>query len=458
MTDPAVATQVKKSTRESDTPTEPVFVNWESDTFGFANCDLLDGTDFSRYQFVFFDPLQFAKDHGFVKPGTDISEITYVSLEQNEFLRYLGRIKLVAETLRKFLDNNGLLIIRANIPKSHIRVRKRSSTGTMKYTESVISTYFWLKDILGAYSLSFRQARALKYLQPKNPLAHTFGETAVDCIQTLDSVDGSSTKSAAISKITFDSTDGQVFLIPKFLAKGESVKLVEAFALVAVSQASGTIRPHWLDYYEKQINDFSPVRAMMDGIELEMEALKRQLTSAQKKQVKYDSVVDLLFESDRELAIATCAALEILGFECKGLSDDRKACMFEANPIDDKSERFLIRVASNEHGAITSDDVLRLAEAKAARKTTGPFKGLMVGNAFRTGRPEQRPQWFEEDCLEVSRRHGICLLPSLVLFTVVCYIMARNSADNIEALKASLRRDFLHSDSLFVLKREKYAI
>ena len=445
-----------------------VFINWPVNDAQIAACDLLDGTDFSNCKLAFLDPLEFATANGFMSPGGEISETVYISYDESDFLRYLARIKGASETLQRFLANGGLLILRSNIPKSYIKVRKRSSTGTMKYTESVVSAFFWLEDILGVYSFTYAYARTLKYLIPKSPLKQAFGKSAVRCVQTLNSVSkgklevvassGSSLRSPGISRISFDSTAGQVFLIPTFVVKQEHRKLIEAFEQVAISCDSGSSRPRWLDYYEKQVRDFSPCRDMMDEVELQMEALKKQLASLMRKQERYDGLVNLLFESDEELEAAARTALEILGFTCNEPVAGRKTSAFEAYPANDKSLHIMVRTASTETGPVGSGELETLARAIEARTSAIRAKGLLIGNAARSSRPEQRDSWFDDECGQASRREDFCLMPSLVLFTIACYIMTRLDAENIEELKRSIRCDILKCDSLFVLSRRKYAI
>ena len=104
---------------ERNTGPSVVFINWPADDARASFCDLLDGTDFSRCKLAFFDPLMFAQDHGFWTQNHEISDISYVSFHEKEFMRYLADIKVASDTLRAFLQNDGVLIVRANLPKSH---------------------------------------------------------------------------------------------------------------------------------------------------------------------------------------------------------------------------------------------------------------------------------------------------------------------------------------------------
>ncbi|MCD6250024.1 MAG: hypothetical protein J7J98_06830 [candidate division Zixibacteria bacterium] len=445
-----------------------MFVNWSAHDREFPTCNLLDDVDFANYKLIFFDPHRFAIANRLLSPEAEISDVNYVSFKERDFVHYLSGVKRVAASLTQFLGNGGLLVIRSNIPKSHIKVRKRSSTGTRKYTESVISSFFWLEDILGVYSLTYCQAKTLRYLNPKNPLHGVFGKSGIHCVQTLNSTSkaqmeviatsGSSTNAAAISRLSFDTIPGQIYLVPQFLIKGETAKMVEAFKQIAASAQSGSLRPSWLDYYEKQVRDFSPFRSKIDEVEIKMEALKKQLASLIHKQDVYDDLPHLLFESEGELEIATRTALEILGFTCLQPTSNGKASAFEVHPANDKSVRLMVRATHSESGPILVNQVTALQTAIENRTSAIKAKGMLVGNAARYTRPEQRHSWFDEPSTKESKRSDICLMPSLVLFTMACYVMTRHDAENIDALKTSLRRDIIDCDSVFVLSRKKYAI
>jgi len=468
MTESTLVASPKGIKLERNTDPSVVFINWPVDDARASFCDLLDRTDFSHFKLAFFDPLMFALDHGFWTQGHDISDVSYVSFQEKEFMRYLADVKAASDTLRAFLRNDGVLIVRSNLPKSFIKVRKRSSTGTMKYTESVISTFFWFYDLLGALSLNYCQAKTLKYIQPKNPLREVLGNVAVQCVQTVNSVTGGkleivagsgvSTRSAAIARITFDPQPGQAYLIPRFLIKEEYKLLIDAFEQIYQGRRSGSVRPHWLRYYESQLRDFSPYRPHMKEIELQLEALQKRQTSLQRKQDKFNGLADLLFENDTELETAVRVALEIIGFECKAVPGSRKAVSFDARPAGDRSTRLTVRAVGTESGPVTLGEIKKLSTAIAASTSAITAKGLLVSNALRTTRPDQREQWFDEDVIEEARRQDFCLMPSLVLFTMACYVMTRLNAENIEDLKNSLRRDIIRCDSLFVLSKKKYAI
>ena len=444
------------------------FINWAVNDDQFLSCDLLDGTDFSICKLVFFDPHSFAMSNSFISPDSEISKASYLSLDEPKFLRYLSKIRKALKLIKKLLANGGILVIRSNVPKVHIKVRKRRATGTTHYIKSVVSLFFWLEDILGTYSFTYCQASTIKYLKPKNSFKQIMGNPSVDCVQTLNSVNkgkmeiiasiGKSQQTASISRITFEEHTGQVFLIPRFAVNQEYKKLIETFENISYSRNTGSVRPKWIEYYENQVRDYSPCRDRIKKVETQKEALQKQLAVLFTEQEKYEGLVDMLFENDEELQLAVYTALEILGFECKKGPKGKVLPTFKAYPSGDKTKQILVRTTSTENNSILETEITELKKAVDRSLCSSKPKGILIGNANRSVRPEQREQWFHDSILEENKKHEFCLLPSLVLFTMTCYIMTREDKDNIEELKISLRNDIINCETIFILNRNKYAI
>lgn len=461
-------TLLERSTSEKKAQPSTVFINWPIQGEEVNSIDLLDGTDFSQCKLAFFNPLEFAYARGFLSPDDDISEVSYASFQEKDFLSYLSKVKKAREMLVRFLDNGGVLVIRANIPKSHIKVRKKSTAGLRRYTESIVSSFFWLEEIIGVYLLTYRLSRALKYVVPTSPLTRQFGETAVESLQGLNSVgkgklekialSSPASDAAAIARITFKDSPGQVFLIPRFRVRPEHTKLVETFQKIILNVKSETPRPRWLEQHQRQVRDFSPFGPIINEVERQQEALKKQLAELESKQNQYDKLTDLLFENEEELHSATRTALEILGFDTGKPPRNGTPKAFEVQAEDDPSIRLMVRVAASESGSIGYEDIEILDDAIKARRSRVKAKGVLIGNAFRTVRPDQRREWFDDETVEESKRRDFCLLPTLELFTIACYMMSRLGSENISDLRRSLWRDILQSDSVFVLNRKKYSI
>ncbi len=461
-------TVTDKTDSNGQTDLRIAFVNWPVDEDNVLSCDLLDGTDLGACSLVFFDPLQFARDHQLWTNVESISETGYVSHSETEFMQYLAGIKKATQSLQAVLANGGTLVIRSNIPKGFIKVHKKSTAAIKGYTETVMPVFYWLEDFLGKYSLQYCNTRTLKFLVPKNPLRNVFSGSAVNCLQTLKAVGkgkreviagtGSTFRVPAISKITFDTVPGQIYMIPQFIIKREPEQLIKAFKDVCQSHGSGSVRPRWLTYYENELRHFSPYRAELEKLDLKVEALKKQKTVVLSKQAGIDRLADLLFENESELVDAASTALQTLGFDCAEPAGTKDPGTFGASFRDDTICRAQVSVVGCNRGPVRVDEFHKLLQSIQSNSLRVGLKGILVSNAARSSQPEHREHWFDVECLELSKQHDVCLLPTYELFTIVCYVMTRSSAKNIEKLKLSLRRDIFSCDTQFAVNRKKYAI
>jgi hypothetical protein len=431
-------------------------------------CDLLDGTDFSGCRIIFFDPLGFAVKHGLRSNRSDISEAEYIACSEDAFMRYLAGIKAVSRNINTVLENKGILVIRSQIPNSQFKIRKKSSVGTQSYTESVVSPFFWLEEYLGKYSFNYCSLKTIRFLVRSHPLRKAFGGSAVNLLQTQTKIGegnveviaagGLSFKSPAISRITFNSMPGQIYLIPQFNVKQEHLHLMDSFRRIAERKALGIDNPKWLDQYEVQLESLNPFRSELDRLDREINTLESRKQEILEKMEATMRLVDLLVETGLGLASAARTGMDTLGFECSqsGIAVDGHT--FDVLLKGGDARRAVIRVASADYGPIPVSEIENLAETIESRKLKVSPKGILIGNASRLAPPTERDEWFDPECLDLARRHDFCLIPSFEMFTAVCHILHKAQSEHIDELKTSLRRDILECDTRLVLNRKKYGM
>ena len=445
-----------------------MFVNWQVPDERIEQCDLLDGSDFSGCRIVFFDPLEFAVKHGLRSNRSDISEAEYIACNEDAFMRYLAGIKVVSRKINAVLENEGILVIRSQIPNSQFKIRKKSSVGTQSYTESVVSPFFWLEEYLGKYSFNYCSLKTIRFLVRNHPLRKAFSGSAVNLLQTQTKIaegnveviaaGGLTFKSPAISRITFDSMPGQMYLIPQFNVKQEHLHLMDSFRRIAERRALGIDNPKWLDEYEVQLETLNPFRSELERLDREINTLESRKQEILEKMEATMRLVDLLVEIGLGLASAARTGMDTLGFECSpsGIAEDGHT--FDLLLEDKNARRAVIRAASDDSGPIHVTEIEKLVEAIESRKLRVRPKGILIGNASRLTPPTERDQWFDPECLDLARRHDFCLIPSFELFTAVCHVLHKAHSEHIDDLKASLRREIIECDSLFVLNRKKYGM
>lgn len=445
-----------------------MFVNWSVDGQAYHQCDLLTGEDFSDYNILFLDPLEFAATHGLRNNCIDLSETEYFPFDEREFGRYLVGIKQGSAALIALLNRGGLLVLRSQIPNSHIKVRKKTSAGSGTYTESLLSAFFWLEEILGKYSFKSCHLRAVRFLVTNDPVSKVFGGAAVDCIQTQNIMDkgrreviaagGPYFKDPIVSRLTSREWPGLVYVAPKFSVKEETGLLIDAFTQVYDRHQLNPNRPKWIGQYESQLDDLSPFHNEIGLLEVQMEALKRQLGGLQHKHEDLRQLTNMLHCESDEMASAVETALKRIGFTIHVLSCEHNSAVWVAVQTENDGDRVIFCAASSNEGPIKSSEVDRFKQLVDQQKSQTPTKGVLIGNADRGRRPDKRTEWFEIDCLDIARQSDICLIPSAEFFAIVIFLMRKAESDNLDNLKASIRREIIACDSQLELNRKKYRL
>lgn len=445
-----------------------MFVNWSVDQQAYHHCDLLSGEDFGDCNIIFLDPLGFAAAHGLRNNLSDLSETEYFPFDEREFGRFLVGIKQASTALIALLNRGGLLVLRSQIPNSHIKVRKRTSAGSGTYTQSLLSAFFWLEEILGKYSFKSCHLRAVRYLVPNDPVSKVFAKAAVDCIQTQNIIakgrreviaaGGPYFKDAIISRLTSSEWSGLVYVAPKFSVKEETELLVDAFTQVYDRHQLNPNRPKWIGHYESQLDELSPFHNEISLLEVQMEGLKKQLASLQHKHEDLRQLINMLHRERDDMASAVEIALKRIGFVIHVLSCEHDSTVWVAVQTENDGERVIFSAASSDAGPIESARVERFKQVVDQQNSQTPTKGVLIGNADRGRPPEERSEWFEFDCLDLARQSDICLMPSAELFAIVTYLMKKAESDNLDDLKASIRREIIACDSQLELNRQKYRL
>ena len=458
----------QQSTDISKSVGKVMFVNWSVDDRDYNQCDLLIGINFSDCNILFFDPLEFANAHGLRNNVSDLSETEYFPFDEREFGRYLVGVKHGSSALINVLNNSGLLVLRSQIPNSHIKVRKRTVAGGGTYTESLLSAFFWLEEILGKYSFRSCHLEAVKYLVPNDPVSRVFGQAAVDCIQTQNIITkchrevvaagGAYFKDSIISRLTSDEWPGLIYVVPKFKIKNETGLLIDAFTKVYERHQVNPYRPNWVGGYESKLDDLSPYSNEIGLLEVQMEGLKKQMASLQHKHEDLMQLTNMLYQERDDMDSAIEIALSMIGFTTQILSCEHDSTVWLAVRTENKGERIVFTTASSDDGPIESSAVDSFKQIVDQQNYKASTKGVLIGNADRGRPPLKRTDWFEDECLELARQSNICLMSSAELFAIVSYLMKKAESDNLDNLKVSICREIVACDSQLELNRKKYRL
>ncbi len=447
---------------------KPIFINWPIGNDKYAACDLFDNKDLSDYDIAFLDPMEFAISHRLCTHANDLTNAEYIGYSETDFLGYLAEIKKVTGIITSFLDNNGLLVIRSQIPKSYIKIRKQGDSAAQTYTESVVSAFFWLEELIGKYIFKECSTKTISFKIAEHPLATILGRVAVECVQTQDSIgrgkvetialSGTTPKRPAITRIVPESEKGQIYLIPKFLIPDEHEKLIEAFHLATNYKDTRADKPEWVDFYAKQVEEASKLLLEIDELDKKISKMKNRRDELERRHEDVIKLADLLCETDYMLETAVRIALRELGFECLDQQSAGTCEATEKTRAGHSSRRALFKIAYSERGSIKPEetDLLRLTIEKRDSKVKP--KGILIGNAARSLPPERRGGWFEKDCIEMARKNDLCLIPSYELFMAVLFLLNRTDSSNIEDFRSSIRKDIFECDTVFKLDKRKYSM
>ena len=446
-----------------------VFINWPVQDGAYVSCDLTDGTDFSGAKIAFLDPLEFAVRHGFWTDRENIGNSEYTSFSEQQFKQYLRGVKLASQTLQLFLERGGMLVLRGNIPNAHIKVRRRSSSGSQTYTEAIVSSFFWLEEIIGGYSLQYCRQRTIKYQRRIHPLKKAFGECEVACLQTLHGVakgqletiatPGSSVaRGAAVARIDLSPLSGQVFLIPQFIIPQEHVRLVEAFSQLAGADLAVGNRPAWVDDVEDDLDRISPYPAKIEQTERHIQALKRQSQGFRQNHGEILAPRRCAVRGQRGVAHSVHIALQLLGFEFsrQDHGPGNETCQT-------KIDKDTIRRADCPHDQPRrrggrGRPCRRITVGGRIEQSQGHAEGDSGRKCLPGAAPSFRNSCFELEAITEASQADFCLMSTDELFEAVRYVVSRLGSDQMENIAASLRKDIIDCTGEFRLNRKKYAI
>lgn len=468
MTQTTTSTNNPSATIEAESVQTVMFVDWGETVGLLDSCSLFDETDFTNCDLVFFDPYQFALSNGLRTKEKEFSEVEYIDLDEKEFIKYLKQAKQAAESFKSLLQNDGTLIIRSGIPKGHIKVSKRTSASIRSYTESVLSTFFWMDEVLGKSSFQDCQAKTLKYPQPDIPLVDVFRDCLIECHQAQISIGrgftrvlaigGPSGKLPLITKVSLKPEPGQIYFVPKFIVQDETKKLINVFTIMKTAEEPDHSKPAWLSFYEKQVTEHNPASKKIEAIDLQIDALAKQRGVLSIKLSEGSSLPKILWEKGAKLRQAVSTAFEILGLELDFSQSGEDKITLEG-PIENKLYRKAIVNIAEPSAKPISAQVIEDFTAQLEERPKHPIaKGILVGNGMCTYPPERREVWFEQSGVATARARELCLLTVLDLFTAAALVLSRSGTENQALIKSSLVKDILSGEGLFELNRTKYGI
>lgn len=442
------------------------FIDWQSKDESIKTGTLFDLPDLENYDLLFFDPLQFALANNLRENDSELWIAEYASLNEEEFLSFLSKIRQAADNIRHFLDNGGIWILRSNVPNSHIKIHKKSKIGTKRYTESVVSTFFWLEEFLGSYSFQYGSNYALRFKGLRNHLFKVFGDTPIESLESPVISPNENIQVIAesarfpfqpiIYRINRQPRPGEIYTIPRFLVKDEEQKLITAFESILDESRNGHKQPVWLDTYEQKLLAVNPYNGELKQTEKDIAILEQQRLELYRKQDRISEYAGLLYAVDDELRQLVDRAFRLIGFDLPDQPDQVAKVGFDLYLRDNTSHPIAGLIASSGEKPIEYAIYKELDDKIESLVKGEKPTAILVANGPYKKPPAKRFVTFEKKIIEANWIKQICLISTVRLYEIVCLILENAFSPHIDHVKEMIRADIGSCTGLFETDPRKY--
>ncbi len=444
-----------------------LFCDWPTDLDQHDRSTLFELNNINNYDIIFFDPLNFAIANGLRQNDTDLWVAEYTSLSERRFMKLLASVKVIVAQIKDFLNRGGVLVLRSNIPNSHIKVMKKSAVGMqIKYTESVTSLFFWLNDFIDRYSFQYGSDYTIRFLDTHHSLYRVFKEIPVKCLQTQNLIprdnvfviadSGTYGHQPVITRVTYPPSPGDLYLIPYFLVPEEADKLVEAFVAIWKEKKYGPFRPDWLTAFDKRLRNVNPYTNQLILNDQEMTKLEQQRQILMEKQDRIQQLADMLYKEGDDLKMAIEKAFKILGFQMPSLPGPLAGSGFDFYLRDETGIEIVCLIGASKTDPVQFDlfgeMVAQLEQSQRADKP----KGLLIANAPYELPPNKRPAAFCEDIMHQNIVNGFCLMSTTRLFDLACLVLENWGYSRVGVIKESIRSDLNECTGLYEINSRRY--
>lgn len=445
-----------------------LFCDWKNAPES-ANCTtLFELSDLTDIDIVFFDPLEFAVSAGLRQNQSEIYKAEYLPYSEDELRTFVAGIKLATEILRDFVTQGGMFVIRGNMPKSYIKVTKKSIVSAIsnKYTESVVSIFYWLEEFLGRFGCQYGIDHSFSYIAPRSRIYKAFGQCPAEsqCAVTLNSAEFQYIIAESphepyhplIYAVSGKHGLGDTYIIPNFLIDDEAKRLADVFVDIHKHKSSGIDYPFWVDKFEQKLNKANPFNRKVFDIDKEVEYLKRKRAQVFDQSEDIRELLHLVYSHGEDLKYAVKKAFDIIGFQFPTVPESLKDVPFDLYMRNDSASNISVDVFASEKYAIDAEEFQRTIEHVDACNREDKPKIIIVANAVNTVEPNKRVQEFADEVVRQNQSRGYSLLSSVILFELACTVLDSLESPNLDELKESIQRDILESKGEYKADIRKY--
>ncbi len=445
-----------------------LFCDWNDTPDKAERTTLFDLTDLSEYDVVFFDPFQFAVNTDLRTNTEEPYKAEYFPYSEDELRTFVAETKLGVEVICDFVIAGGIFVVRSTFPKSFIKVTKKSIASAIsnKYTESIVSAFYWMEEFLGRFACEYSIEHSFSYIAPRSRIYKVFGQSPAEsiCAVTLNRAKYQYIIAESphepyhplIYTVSGKQGLGETYIIPKFLIEDESQKLADVFTDMHKNKKSGVDYPFWVDKYEQQLNRINPFNRQVIAIDNDIEDLKRKRSRVFQQSEDIRELLQLVYGSGEDLHYAVTKAFEILGFQFPAVPETIKHVGFDMYMRSDNSPNIVADIYSSEKYALSVNTFNKTFDKVDECKREDKPRVIIVANAVNTVIPNKREREFADDVIGANLTKGYCLLSSVKLFDLACAVLENQDSPNIDIMQESIRQDLLESTGEYEADVRKY--
>ncbi|MEZ5358409.1 MAG: hypothetical protein R3F48_06215 [Candidatus Zixiibacteriota bacterium] len=445
-----------------------LFCDWKNAPETAKSATLFELTDLSDYDIVFFDPLRFAISAGLRQNENEVYKTEYLPCSEDELRTFVAGIKMAVEVLRDFVIGGGMFVVRSNLPKSFIKVTKKSIVGVIsnKYTESVVSIFYWLEEFLGKFACQYGIEHSFSYIAPRSRIYKAFGQCPAEsiCAVTLNSTEFQYVIAESshepyhplIYAVSGKHGLGDTYIIPKFLIDDEAARLADLFTEIHKHKTSGIDYPFWVDRFEQKLNRANPFNRQVFDIDKEIEYLRRKRAQVFEQSEDIRELLQLVYGQGEDLKYAVKKAFDIIGFQFPAKPDSLKDIPFDLYMRNENASSIAVDVYASDKYAVDIEEYERTMKKVDACEREDKPKIIIVANAANTVVPNKRVQEFTDEMIRKNNARGYTLLSAVNLFELACSVLDSLQSPNLDEMKASIQKDILESKGEYKADMRKY--
>ncbi|WP_126652348.1 hypothetical protein [Chryseobacterium aureum] len=183
-------------------------------------------------------------------------------------------------------------------------------------------------------------------------------------------------------------------------------------------------KPDWLEDEKYKLIQVEIIKKEIDNKYASIKKIEDEIHSLETNRDSEESLLDLIFETGKQLENAVIKALKILGFEAENF--DNGVLELDQVIISPEKIRYIGECEGKDSKAIDISKFRQLLDSLIEdfqrEEIDEKAFGLLFGNPFRNTKIEERTDYFTTKCLKGAEREKIGLIRTTDLFFICKYL------------------------------------